>query len=82
MISNKIISKIILQIHYPHSFHLCILFITYQNEESCLQTDNQNVSDTKGLNFKYSLVNVTLSSLHDTKEFTVIIPKRRNHVIL
>lgn len=32
--------------------------------------------------FKSALVNVTLSSLHDTKEFTVIIAKRRNPVIL
>lgn len=44
MISNKIIGKIIRQIHYLDSFHLCILFITYQNEELCLQTDNQDVS--------------------------------------
>lgn len=32
--------------------------------------------------FKYALVDVTLSSLHDTKEFTVIIPKKRNPAIL
>lgn len=32
--------------------------------------------------FKYALVNVTLSSLHDTKEFTIIITKRKNPVIL
>lgn len=32
--------------------------------------------------FRYALVDVTLSSLHDTKEFIAIIPKRRNPVIL